>query len=100
MKKDNNTFTTLQAKIAEPKEEESDLSDSNVESHANLLFLLKYNHQGLEPKDNTYKQTILYNDRKNISMHKKLDMRILVLLDNGSTMDLFCKPDLVEYIKR
>ena len=33
-------------------------------------------------------------------MHKKLELRTVVLLDNKSTMDLFCDPDLVEDIKK
>ena len=35
MKKAKKAFTTLQAKIAEMKEEESDLSDSDSDSHEN-----------------------------------------------------------------
>ena len=33
-------------------------------------------------------------------MHKKLELRTVVLLDNKSTMDLFCDQDLVEDIKK
>ena len=39
-----NTFTTLQANIVDLKEEESDLSDSDGESHADSLLFLKYNY--------------------------------------------------------
>ena len=50
MKKDKNTFTTLQVKISELKEGKYELSYSDGESQAHLLSLLKYNFQGLEPK--------------------------------------------------
>ena len=33
-------------------------------------------------------------------MQNKLYLRTLVPLDNDYTMDLLCKPDLVEYIKK
>ena len=55
MKKAKKTFTTLQAKISDIKEGESDLSESYVESHADSLFILKDIYQGLEPKDITAK---------------------------------------------
>ena len=42
IKKSNKTVFTLQAKILELKEDESDLSDSGGESHADF-FLLKEN---------------------------------------------------------
>ena len=89
MKNDKKTFNTLQAKIEDLKEDESDISESYGESQADSFFLLKYNYQGLEPKDNTAKHTILYNDRNKRSIHKKIDLRTVVLLDNDSTMDLF-----------
>ena len=69
MKTAKKTFTTLQANISYLKEDESDLSDSDGESQADSLFLLKKNYQGMEPKDNTSKNTILYNNIKNISIH-------------------------------
>ena len=47
MKKSKKTFATLQAKIADLKEEESDLSYSDGDSHAESLFLLKENYQGV-----------------------------------------------------
>ena len=100
MEKAKKTFTYLQAKIAEFKEEKSDLSDSDGESQADWLFLLKDNYQGIQPKDNTYEHTLLYNDRKKRSIHKNLDLRTVVLLDNESTMDLFYNTDLVEDIKK
>ena len=56
-------------------------------------------YQGMKPKYNTAKQNLLYNYRKKRSIHKKLDLRTVVLLYNESTMDLFCNPDLVENIK-
>ena len=61
---------------------------------------MKYNYQGLKSKENTSKPTLLYNDRKKRSIQKKLYLRAVVFLDNKSTMDLFCDPDLVEYIKK
>ena len=33
-------------------------------------------------------------------IQKNLDLRTVVLLDNDSTMNLFCNPDLVEDIKK
>ena len=53
----------------------------------------------MEPKDNTAQQTLLYSNRKKISIHKKLDLRKVFLLDNKSTMDLFFNTYLVEDIK-
>ena len=38
MKKDKKTFTTLQDKIGDLKGEESDLSDSDGESHEDSFF--------------------------------------------------------------
>ena len=49
MKKYKKIFTILQAKIVELKEKESELSDSDGDSHADSFFLLKENYQGLEP---------------------------------------------------
>ena len=43
MNKAKNTFTTLQDQMEELKEYESDLSDSDGESQADSLFLLKDN---------------------------------------------------------
>ena len=57
---------------------------------------MKENYQGLEPKDNTVEQTILYNNRKKRSIYNKLYLRAVALLDNKSTMDLLYNPDLVE----
>ena len=53
---------------------------------------------GIEPREEIVEQTLLYNDKKKRSMHKNIDLSIVVLLDNESTMDLFCDPDLVEDI--
>ena len=50
----------------------------------------------MEPKDNKAKQTLLYNEKKKISMHKKIDLRTVVLIDSNSTLNLFCNPYLVE----
>ena len=61
---------------------------------------MQENYHRLEPKDNTPKQNLLYNDRKKISIHKKLDLRTVVLLDNESNMDLLYNLDLVEDIKK
>ena len=41
MTKYKKTFTTLQAKIENLKEDESYLSDSDGESHVDSLFILK-----------------------------------------------------------
>ena len=68
MKKSKNTFTTLQSKISELKEDKSDLSDSDGESQEDSFFILKDNYQGMETKYNTAKQTLLYNYRKMISI--------------------------------
>ena len=46
------------------------------------------------------KKNILYNNIKKRSIHKKIYLRTVVLLDNDSTIDLFCNPELVEDIKR
>ena len=54
----------------------------------------------MEPKDNISKQTFLYYNIKKRSIHKRLDLRIVVLLDNKSTMNLFCNLNLVEDIKK
>ena len=54
----------------------------------------------MKPKYNKVEQTLLYNDKNKIFLQKKLYLRTVVLLDNESTMDLFCNPDLVGYIKR
>ena len=70
MKKSKNTFTTLQSKISDLKEDKSDLSNSGVESQEDSFFLLKDNYQGMETKYNTAKHTLLYNYRKNISIKK------------------------------
>ena len=99
MKKVNKTFTTIKSKISELKEDEYDLSDSYGESQADSFFLLKVNYQGAEPKYNTTEHNLLYNYRKKISIQGNLDLRKVVLLENESTMDLFCNPDLVEDIK-
>ena len=34
------------------------------------------------------------------AMHNKVDQRTVVLLYSEYTMDLFCNPDLVEYIQK
>ena len=59
MNKAKNTFTTLQAKVSDIKEDESDLSDSDGESHADSFFLLKDNYHCMESKYNTPKHNIL-----------------------------------------
>ena len=43
MKKSKKTFATLQAKIADLKEDESDLSESDGESQSYSFFLLRNN---------------------------------------------------------
>ena len=42
----------------------------------------------MEPKDNISKHTLLYKNRRKRSIHKKIDLRTVVLLDKESTMDL------------
>ena len=74
------------------REEESGLSESDGNSHADSFFLLKDNWPGLEPREETSKYTLLYNDKNNRAMYKKLDLRNMVLLDNESTVDLLCNP--------
>ena len=54
----------------------------------------------MEPREETSKHTILYNDKNKRAMYKKLDLRTMVLLENESTMDLLCNPELVEYIQK
>ena len=59
MKKAQNTFTTLQVRVSDLKEEESDLPGLDGESHVDYFFLLKDNYHGLEPKENTTYPTLL-----------------------------------------
>ena len=100
MENDKNIFTTLKANISELIEEESDLSDSDGESQEDSLFILKDNYQGLESKDNTPGQTILYNEKNERPIQKNLDLRTVFLIENESNTELFCNPDLVEDIKK
>ena len=59
MKNSKKTFTTQETNIKELKEEEYDLSDSDGDSHT-YSFFSKDNCQGMEPKDNKPKPTLLY----------------------------------------
>ena len=86
MKKAKKTFKNIHTKIEDLKEEESGLSDSDGNSHADSFFMLKENWPGLEPREETSKHTLLYNDKRKRDMQKKLDLRTMVLLDNESTM--------------
>ena len=54
----------------------------------------------MELKENTADDTLLYNDINKRSIHNKLYLRTVVLLDNYSTMDLLCNPYLFENIKK
>ena len=47
MTKTRKTFTALQAKIEDLKEEKYELPESDGESQADSFFLLKENYQGL-----------------------------------------------------
>ena len=64
-----------------------------------FIFLLRDNYQGLEPKDNMSKHNLLYSEKNKRYIHKKLDLRTVVLIDNESTLDLFCNQDSVKNIK-
>ena len=59
MNKAKNTFTTLQYNIADLKNDEYDLSDSDGYSRVNSFFLFKDNYHCLESKDNTPKHNLL-----------------------------------------
>ena len=43
---------------------------------------MKYNFPGLEPKEEISKQSLLYNDKKERAMHKRLDLRNMFLIHN------------------
>ena len=71
MNDDNKTPTTLQTKTADLKEYKLVLLDSDGESQADSLFLLKDNYQDMELKYITSKNTLLYNIRNKRSINKK-----------------------------
>ena len=65
-----------------------------------IIFLLRENFAGIDPREETAEQTLLYNDNKKRAMYNKIDLRTVVLLENEYTMDLFCNPHLVEDINK
>ena len=78
MKKANKTFTNIQVKISDLKEKESDLSDSDGKYHSDSFFLLKENCPGLEPKQETSGQKLLYNNNKKRYMYNVCTTRQLL----------------------
>ena len=76
LKKQKKTFATLQTQLEE--QADSDITDSedsdDVQSHSQQLVFLNKHAQ-------------VHN---NVQIDHTLNMRNVILLDNESTMDLFC----------
>jgi hypothetical protein len=90
IKKMSKAFTTVNAKLEQLKESESDLSGSEVEEESShFQFQFTQMNSEFEPRiSNLFKQT--HGTKIN------LDLKEIILLDSQSTMDLFCNPTLVE----
>ena len=86
LKNQSRTFTTLNSKIREVEEEESDLSYS-YESGSSL-----FQRHDLGTKI----QHVLHNS--SIPKYRGLDLTKVILFDIQSTMDLFCNPEFTSEI--
>ena len=80
LKSQRRKFATLDSKLQEMEEEESDLSDSD-ESDSSL-----FQRHDLGP--NT--KYVLHNS--STPKYRGLDLNKVILLDSQSTMDLLCNP--------
>jgi hypothetical protein len=89
-------FTTVNAKLEQLKEAESDLSGSDVEEASHFqfnaaAFQFAQLESEFEPRiSNLFKQTH--------SNKIALDLEQIILLDSQSTMDLFCSKNLGDKI--
>jgi hypothetical protein len=89
-KKMSKAFTTVNAKLEQLKEHESDLSGSDAEEEdSHFQFQFAQLESEFEPRiSNLFKQT----HGNGIA----LDLKEIILLDSQSTMDLFCSKVLVD----
>jgi hypothetical protein len=92
-KKISKAFTTVNAKLEQLKESESDLSGSEGEEASHFQYKESFQFTQLESKfgpniSNMFKQA--HGDKIT------LDLKNIILLDSQSTMDLFCNKNLVQ----
>ena len=94
------SFTTVNTKLQQLKEDDSDLSDSEEEdesSHFHIYdnsgFQLSQLNEEFEPH---ISNIFNHSSAHNVGINTKIDLHEVIILDIKSTMNLLCNQSLVD----